>query len=317
MVARTILPSKRPLVRSFALVLVLGLLTYSRLLVVPNGVTTTTTTTDVPKATTPLAVSTVDLPFHSPIDNLSFCFVVAVYDKWAAHADQLQRVDKIPWYNQSHFFAFSNLPRLKCKGWTLVVQKYPQYQRYITKSRVPKFLGFQEPILQKHCQVVFYQDSIGHIKGNYSDFLELAKRIYVSEQGHAQYPHRGGGGAFGEFRRIEYFGKDSRENIQASKDWLLRQPDFPHPSKRNCTLYENRYMGYVVGRNSTFSKAAQDCFWPRYSQELDSWRDQPLWCYCLDKYNITPIDFPHQHLFQLRPHRKGKRAFKYVEDGNR
>jgi hypothetical protein len=29
-------------------------------------------------------------------------------------------------------------------------------------------------------------------------------------------------------------------------------------------------------------------FWDRYSQELDSWRDQPLWSYSLHHFKVKP-----------------------------
>lgn len=242
--------------------------------------------------------------------QVSFCFIVSVYAQWAAHADQLQRVDKLSWYNQSHFFAFTNLPNLRCKGWTKIVDRQP-YRRYITQSRYSKFWAWNITQIQSHhCQVVFYMDSIGHIKGSYEAFESMAQAIWRSPEGHAQYPHKGGGGAFGELRRIEVFQKDIDKNIQATKQWLLSQPDFAPPAIHNCTLYENRYIGYAVRSTTTFAKAVTECFWKRYSQELDSWRDQPLWCYCLDRFNITPIPLDTS-LWQLRPHRMGRLGHKY------
>lgn len=244
--------------------------------------------------------------------SISFCFIVSVYAPWAAHADQLQRVDKLPWYNQSHFFAFTNLPKLRCKGWTQVVDR-PPYRRLVTQSRYSKFWAWNLTRIQSHCQVVFYMDSIGHIVGSYENFVALAEAIWQSPEGHAQYLHKGGGGAFGEFRRIEVFHKDIDENIQASKKWLLEQPDFLPPAKHNCTLYENRYIGYAVRPNTTFAKTVSECFWKRYSLELDSWRDQPLWCYCLDRFNVTPIPLDTS-LWQLRPHRMGKLGHQYKSE---
>jgi hypothetical protein len=32
-------------------------------------------------------------------------------------------------------------------------------------------------------------------------------------------------------------------------------------------------------------------FWDHYSQEVDSWRDQPLWSYCVHHFNVTPLVF--------------------------
>jgi hypothetical protein len=81
---------------------------------------------------------------------LSFCFIVSVYGQWAAHVDQLQRVDKLSWYNQSQFFAFTNLPNLHCKGWTKVVAPLKHYRRYITQSRYAK-------CKKPHCHRMLYQ----------------------------------------------------------------------------------------------------------------------------------------------------------------
>jgi hypothetical protein len=117
--------------------------------------------------------------------------------------------------------------------------------------------------------------------------------------------HRGGGGAFGEFRRVQVFEKDSLSNIQASKDWLSAQPDFDP----NCTLYENRYIGYSIN-SSAFQRASQ-FLWDHYSLEQDSWRDQPLWCYVLDHFNITPIPLDHKRLFKLSVNRMGKKKHRY------
>lgn len=265
---------------------------------------------DMARMTRTVAPRMPEESLHELHERVSFCFVVTVYAQWAAHADQLQRVDKLSWYNQSHFFVFTNLPNLRCKGWTQVVDR-PPYRRYITQSRYAKFWAWNITQIQSHgCQVVFYMDSIGHILGSYQAFEDMANAIWKSPEGHAQYPHKGGGGAFGELRRIEVFHKDIDKNIQATKRWLLDQPDFARPAVHNCTLYENRYIGYAVRSTTTFAKAVTECFWKRYSLELDSWRDQPLWCYCLDRYNITPIPL-NTSLWQLRPHRMGKLGHKY------
>lgn len=275
-------------------------------------------------------------------EDITICFLVSVYGKWAAHVDRLQNVEKLI-HNSSffgstsmnvttngstlnrsnmdsatvnnylknvHFLAFTNLPRLKAVGWTRIVRPYPQYHRYVTQSRHPKFLGWNDTaVTSRNCKVIFYQDAIGHIVGTYQDFLQMAHQILKSPQGHAQYLHRGGNGAYGEFRRIEVFQKDTLEHIAKSKAWLEAQPDFrPY----DCPLYENRYIGYAVN-SSSFQKASL-FFWKRYSLELDSFRDQPLWCYTLDHFNITPIPLQHKILWTLRPNRMGKSGHKYHQD---
>jgi hypothetical protein len=45
--------------------------------------------------------------------------------------------------------------------------------------------------------------------------------------------------------------------------------------------------------------------------EQDSWRDQPLWCYVLDHFNITPIPLDHKRLFKLSVSRMGKKKHRY------
>ena len=39
-----------------------------------------------------------------------------------------------------------------------------------------------------------------------------------------------------------------------------------------------------------------DYFWKKYSQELDSWRDQPLFSYCVHHNKFTPIDYPSTNI---------------------
>jgi len=48
-------------------------------------------------------------------------------------------------------------------------------------------------------------------------------------------------------------------------------------------------------------------FWSRYSLELDSWRDQPLWAYSLNKFNVTPmiLNKTQQSLFKKVLRRRG------------
>jgi hypothetical protein len=280
-----------------------------------NSVNTTSTAT----ATTTTTTTTTT--------NLSICFLTSVYAKWAAHADKLQNVTHFAAEGDFYFFVYTNLPRLKAKGWTRIVKTHTQYNRFITQSRWPKFLAWQDPNIALlggsskggggddddngagaagGCQVVFYLDSIGHLIGTPNEFRKMAQEIFDSPVGLAQYEHRGGGGAFGEFRRIEVFKKDLDSNIRASKRWLSEQPDF-RPT--NCTLYENRYFGYRI--DSVAFRRAATFLWDHYSLEQDSWRDQPLWCYVLDHFNITPIPLRHKELFKLSTGRMGKAKHRY------
>jgi hypothetical protein len=37
-------------------------------------------------------------------------------------------------------------------------------------------------------------------------------------------------------------------------------------------------------------------FWDRFSQEVDSWRDQPLWAYTLHHFGMEPLEMRHDTL---------------------
>jgi hypothetical protein len=231
----------------------------------------------------------------SAIHEIPVCFVVCVFGKSVAGLDKVQPVRETPLFNLSsyNFFGYTNLPDWKVQGWTSMVKDYPQYRRFITQSRWPKFQAWKDPIIREKCKVVFYIDSISVILGTPEQFQQAAKEILESKVGLAQYPHRGGGGAMKEFKRVQRVGKDLPENIAASKKWLRNQSDFD----AKCTLYENRYFGYAV--DSPYYQNASNFLWDHYSLEQDSWRDQPLWCYTLDHYNITPILLDHETLFKI------------------
>ncbi|CAJ1966570.1 unnamed protein product [Cylindrotheca closterium] len=248
---------------------------------------------------------------NEEIDNpIPICFLVSIYGKWAGTVDKVFPVEKLPFYESPYynFFGFTNLPRWERPGWTRIVRNFPEFRRFITQSRWPKFQGWKDEQIQANCSVVFYMDSITEITGSSKQFQKLARQVVESDVGFAQYQHPGGGGAFAEFRRIAKVGKDRLSNIEASKEWLRNRSDF----SPNCTLYENRYIAYSV--NSTNFRKATDFFWDRYSKEVDSWRDQPLWCYVLEHFNLTPVPLEHRKLFRMTHRRMGKNKHKYGAD---
>jgi SAM-dependent methyltransferase len=63
-------------------------------------------------------------------------------------------------------------------------------------------------------------------------------------------------------------------------------------------------------KNERFQQAAQ-FLWERYSQELDSWRDQPLWSYTMSKFNMKPILLEKQ-FFRIESGRYGGRLGTHV-----
>jgi hypothetical protein len=252
------------------------------------------------------------LPVHKRKEDIDICFVTSVFSQWAAHADELQNVSSYfsPATTSSfRFFAFTNLPRLNAPGWKKVIKRFA-YRRFVTHSRWPKFLAWTEEIIQQSCQVVFYLDAIGFLIASPQDYQQAAQAILNSSVGLAQYLHRGGGGPEKEFRRILYAKKDIPANVEKSKAWLQKQDDY----SGNCTLYENRYIGYNV-KSQSFQKASR-FLWDHFSLEQDSWRDQPLWCYVLEHFRITPITLNHEKLFQLDRKHMGRQKHKYNSNSN-
>jgi hypothetical protein len=167
--------------------------------------------------------------------------------------------------------------------------------------------------MQQSCQAIFYIDGFCQPKLKHAEWyraiaqnltitLEVSKSnnkndtvssssssmmattTSSSSFGLAQNKHlyTKGGGVLHELERIVEKHKDIAENVQATLTWLQAQPDF----RDNCTMYDNHYIAY--NPRSIYFQTAATFFWNHYSLELDSWRDQPLWCYVLDRYHITP-----------------------------
>lgn len=211
------------------------------------------------------------------------CFLTSVYSSSVENADHPPSVQEIRDQNPTfQFFAFTNLPDLEAPGWQIIVKNSTQYRRYITQSRWPKFMAWEHELVNK-CQAVFYMDGFCSPKLKHSErYKRLARAIYESEFGLFQNKHESAIGPLDELDRIVERHKDIPKNVEASKAWLRAQPDF----RANCTMYANHYIGY--NPKSKQIQQASQFFWDHYSLEIDSWRDQPLWSYVLDKFNITP-----------------------------
>ena len=112
-------------------------------------------------------------------------------------------------------------------------------------------------------------------------------------------------GVLSEFLAIQDSKKDIESNIIASLQWMIAQPDFDP----KAPVYENDNFGYDPN-NKAFQKVSQ-AFWDRYSLELDSWRDQPLWAFMMHRYNITPVPWPNTELTEACTGRMGHHGHEY------
>ena len=215
------------------------------------------------------------------------CFVTAVYSTSVETADKPPSVEEFYDHGKANattfrFFAFTNLSDLRAPGWTIIVKDLPMYRRSITQSRWPKFMAWQDRRVMG-CQAIFYMDGFCGPKLKHVErYKKLANSIATSHFGLFQNVHDLAKGPIHELDRILAKKKDIAKNVEASKAWLLSQPDF----NDNCTMYANHYIAYDP--RSVYWQSAATFFWSHYSQEQDSWRDQPLWCYVLDKHHIAP-----------------------------
>jgi len=268
------------------------------LLLTPESITTKLA--DVVSSVYPINIT----PPQS-VERIDICFVSSIYGKSNKATDKPGdfRDFSINSATSHRFFLYTNLPSIEAPGWTKIVKDL-KYRRLITQSRWGKFMSWKDPEIQG-CKTVFYFDGYFAPQNNPSGFLHMSAAIHDSEVGFAQvnHPFDKHRTPLQEFEGILELKKDIPSNVEKSIEWLNAQPDFYN----NCTLYANWYFGFDP-TNSDFQQATQ-FFWDHYSQEEDSWRDQPLWCYTLGHFHLRPI--PMQPLFHMHLTRMGHKGHRY------
>lgn len=212
------------------------------------------------------------------------CFVTSLYSPGATFADHPPDVSHLLRDNPTFkFILFTNMQEISAPGWERVV-KPVECRRFITQSRWAKFLAWKHPGMQL-CQGVVYMDAWIKPSDNASEWRDIVTKIRNSKSGLMQYRHSRQG-PLDELSAILAAKKDIKRNVDASASWLTHQNDFDERSP----VYINTFFGYDPS-NPRYQLVSQ-AFWDRYSLELDSWRDQPVWSYMLHKYRIKPVPFP-------------------------
>lgn len=213
------------------------------------------------------------------------CFITSSYAKDSSHMDNLVRVVNSSPYLK--FFLFTNLDdnEWTTPGWEKIVTNFT-YRRKITHSRYGKFLGWKYPQIME-CRAVIYMDACIRPTQQQQLWRDIAETLEASDIGVMQDLHpKNRSGIFGEFLAIQRSEKDLSQNIVNSLKWMVSQPDFDE----NIPIYWNEQFGYNP-KSEVFQELSQ-AFWDRYSEEVDSWRDQPLWAFMLHRYNVTPVSWP-------------------------
>ena len=189
------------------------------------------------------------------------------------------------------------------------------FRRMITQSRWPKFLAWKHPEVASNCKTVFYFDVSSRPckkfpvnietfgSDTFQKFDKLVPEVISSESGVAAHRHSRPS-ITEEFKAILHSKKDIQKNVNASLAWMHSQEDFDDDAQ----IYRLTYFLYDP-LNQEF-RDAMEFFWQRYSQEKDSWRDQPLMAYTFHHFHIKPI-----HMDALLPcfGKKGHKGHTYTE----
>ena len=170
-------------------------------------------------------------------------------------------------------------------------------------------MGWKHPVIAQNCKTVFYLDTSSRPK-RHVDFVkmlnETKRRVLESDIGFAIPKHPLSSNIAAEFENILRKKKDIKKNVDASLAWLKKQDkDF-----NRAKVYQNQYFMYDP--TSKNWQNLTEYFWSRYSLEEDSWRDQPLFSYCLYYFNFVPVNL-NPHLFGISNTAKGHEGHKYSE----
>lgn len=213
------------------------------------------------------------------------CFVTSNFANANEEADETPNVSEFATRFHSKFFLFTNIPDLQVPGWESVLLQSLPYQRQITQSRWPKFLGWKHPKLA-NCEAIFYGDAylLNPIQAPW--WLDMAKMLVSSSEKHFLMQQRQvgsyGGGPEKEMYLTAKTGKADKQLNDKTLQWFQNQSDFNPLSP----VYKNALFGYDP-KNERFRNLTEH-FWQVYSKEELTWRDQPFWSYFLWSHHVEP-----------------------------
>ena len=224
---------------------------------------------------------------RNPADQI--CFVTSLFSD---NPKLIQREGPYPLTNFSNihssfkYYYFTNVDakELPSNGWEIIQLKDMPFQRFITQSRWPKFMGFHHSKLQT-CKAIIYSDANRPPNDlAYSEWAHLVEKVLKSKDGIMQDRRPSKETIFQEMHSIVAREKDIAANIDASKRWFLEQKDFHNDAQGWWN------MAMVMDPSNPRLRELMTTLWAHYSQEEGSWRDQPLYRYLVDKLSIHPLD---------------------------
>ncbi|OEU11329.1 hypothetical protein FRACYDRAFT_245639 [Fragilariopsis cylindrus CCMP1102] len=238
-------------------------------------------------------------------DILDICFLTSIFGENVKDVDRPANVD---WFTHHwchvRFLLVTNLPDLSAPGWTKI---------NIIQSRHAKFLAWEvlSDIVPNHCAAVVYMD--GYLTPvRYMNWRSLVMSILISYTPSFWY-YRSKVPPPLKFQNIirqvqdhpyglsqvkqKYFDglpmttllrnlvrdrKDTIEHVDTTLQWFQSRSDF----QEITPYYLNKYFAYDP--NNRKYREVSSYFWDTYTSYGGVWRDQPLWSYVLDHFNVTP-----------------------------
>lgn len=183
-----------------------------------------------------------------------------------------------------YYFTNVDAKQLPSNGWEIIQLEDMPFERFITQSRWPKFMGFRHEKLQQ-CKAIIYSDANRPPKDfEYSVWNGLVEKVLQSRDGIMQDRRPSKETIFQEMHSIVERNKDIAANIDASKKWFLEQEDFHNDAQGWWN------MAMIMDPSNPKLQELMTTLWAHYSQEEGSWRDQPLYRYLVDKLDIHPLD---------------------------
>jgi nucleoside-diphosphate-sugar epimerase len=249
----------------------------------------------------------------SSLPRNELCFVTAMFTDNATKSDPIKDITDYDHERPFRYFFFTNHEGLQSPGWERVIISDFPFERMITQSRWPKFMGWMHPALQG-CQVVIYTDaivpplkkSLRTWKGLALNALQSPNGLYQRENLMVKKRHST---IFKELDRIVTNRKDTEEHVEQSKAWFSKQDGFVD----DVPGFYNMFLIYDP-TNEKFQELMSS-FWAAYSSEEMSWRDQPLYRHVVNKLQIYPSTSGKNKLRTYFPVTKTTaKAHQYVEN---
>ena len=135
-----------------------------------------------------------------------------------------------------------------------IIISYTPFSYY--RSKVPPPLKFQNIIRQ----VQDHPYGLSQVKQKYFDGLPMTTLL----------------------RNLVRDRKDTIEHVETTLQWFQSRSDF----QEITPYYLNKYFAYDP--NNIKYREVSSYFWDTYTSYGGVWRDQPLWSYVLDHFNVTP-----------------------------